>query len=366
LRATPRRESTDIGRAARIGCSRRADSPPVLLSAATAITFQNMNSDFLHAGVARERQTYTDGAIASRGPAPVALIPCTPRQLEVFLTAAEDCHFVCTASRLGISQAAVSSHIAALESQIGQPLFVRRRGRKPILSSYGHTLLNEARSSISDADGSDVARPERLTRRRVLIGAGGHLLDDYIRPQLPHFYQRHGDLDIECHYVDSPNQCVSLINEHRIDLLVYTVSNPANFPLHAEILRSVKLGLYIGGELATQRRLSAAELSALPFILPSESSPACRLVVDALRDACIDCRNVAAYVQYAPVAKDLAKRGQGVAVLFDTMISRKDRKDLIELDVELPTMYRTLFRKVGDPDPAILCAESFLREALSR
>jgi len=295
----------------------------------------------------------------------VAMIPCTPRQLEVFLTAAEDCHFVCTANRLGISQAAVSSHIAALEHQLGKPLFVRRRGRKPILSSYGQTLLGEARASITQTDGAATG-PHQLKRRRVHIGAGGHLLDDYIRPRLPQFYRQHVDLDIECHYVDAPNPCVQLVNERKIDLLVYTVTNPANFPLHAEILRSVKLGLYVGRGLASSKNLSPAELSTLPFILPPEGSPACRLVQSALLSAGISCRSVAAYVQFAPVAKDLAKRGHGVAVLFETMIAPKELRELVEIDVELPTMYRTLFRADREPDSAILSAESFLRETLSR
>jgi DNA-binding transcriptional LysR family regulator len=293
------------------------------------------------------------------------MIPCTPRQLEVFLTAAEDCHFVCTASRLGISQAAVSSHIAALEQQLGQRLFVRRRGRKPILSSYGQALLKGARSSITQSD--DVgARPQQLKRRRVHIGAGGHLLDDYIRPRLPQFYRQHADLDIECHHVDAPNPCVQLINERKIDLLVYTVTNPANFPLHAEILRSVKLGLYVGGDLASARNLSPAELSTLPFILPPEGSPSCRLLESALLAAGISCRTVAAHVQFAPVAKELAKRGHGVAVLFETMVNPKELRELVEIDVELPTMYRTLFRADREPDAAILSAESFLRETLAR
>src|SRR5690606_38657745 len=70
----------------------------------------------------------------TRRPAPVDrkgqrlfMIPCTLRQLEIFLAAAEDCHFMRTANRFGISQAAVSSHIATLEAQLGKRLFVRRR-----------------------------------------------------------------------------------------------------------------------------------------------------------------------------------------------------------------------------------------------
>jgi DNA-binding transcriptional LysR family regulator len=89
-------------------------------------------------------------------------------------------------------------------------------------------------------------------------------------------------------------------------------------------------------------------------------------VQSALLAAGITCRSVAAYVQFAPVAKDLAKRGHGVAVLFETMIAPKELRELVEIDVEMPTMYRTLFRADSEPDSAILSAESFLRETLSR
>lgn len=326
-----------------------------------------MKTVSIPAATARWHPVGNESAVNGRPPSGIAMIPCTPRQLEVFLTAAEDCHFVCTASRLGISQAAVSSHIAALEHQLGKPLFVRRRGRKPILSNYGHSLFSEAHAAITQTDGGDVrARPQNLRRRRVHVGAGGHLLDDYIRPRLTQFYRQHADLDIECHYIDSPNPCVQLINERKIDLLAYTVTNPANFPLHAEILRSVRLGLYVGRGLASSRSLSPAELSRLPFILPPEGSPACRIVQSALLAAGISCRSVAAYVQFAPVAKDLAKRGHGVAALLETMVTPKETRELVELDVEMPTLYRTLFRANREPDAAILSAESFLRETLSR
>ena len=82
------------------------------------------------------------------------MIPCTLRQLEVFLAAAQDCHFARTASRLGISQPAVSAHIAALEEQLGKKLFVRRKGRRPELSLHG-VVLRQAASALSDV-GSDI------------------------------------------------------------------------------------------------------------------------------------------------------------------------------------------------------------------
>lgn len=95
------------------------------------------------------------------------MIPCTLRQLEVFLAAAQDCHFARTASRLGISQPAVSAHISALEAQLGKKLFVRRKGCRPALSVHG-VVLRAAASALSDVGGelrAFVENPDTRTRR---------------------------------------------------------------------------------------------------------------------------------------------------------------------------------------------------------
>lgn len=295
------------------------------------------------------------------------MIPCTLRQLEVFLAAAEDCHFACTAQRLGISQAAVSAHIAALEQQFGKALFVRKRGRKPVLSRYGFGLLGEARSFIARTDEirRSAERYENRAHRRIHVGAGGHLLDDYIKHRLPEFHKQHADIDIEWHYITSPSECARLVKERSMDLLVYTVANPACFPLHAEILRTVRFGLYAGPPFWPSRHASPAQLSRLPFIFPPKGSPACGLVQSALTSAGIRCRNVVAYVQFSTVARDLAKQGIGVAALFDSMVEPEDADDLVRLDVELPTMYRTLFRAESGEDAALQRVEQFLRETLA-
>lgn len=306
-------------------------------------------------------------AAADRRTGAIALFQCTLRQLEVFLAAAEDCHFVCTANRLGISQAAVSNHIATLERQFGKPLFVRKRGRRPALTSFGLTVLREARTLRSETARTRraPARTEPPRHRTIHVGAGGHLLDDCIKQRLPEFCREHPDCPIECHYVDSPSECLQALKEGRIDVMVYTVANPSCFPLHAEVLGAVRPGLYVGGKLRARRRASPGEISALPFILPPEGSAACGMFRSAIRVAGVSCRRIAAHVQFAPVAKDLARQGEGVALLFDTMIGPEDAGDLIRLDVELPTLYRMLFRANGANDPDLRTVERFLREALA-
>lgn len=295
-----------------------------------------------------------------------AMIPCTLRQLEIFIEAAEDCHFVRTANRLGISQAAISTHIAALEKHLGKRLFIRRRGTKPVLSSSGYALLREAKALLAEAGKIQGLSARRDTpRTSVRLGAGRHLLDDCIKRRLSSFYSAHRDVELECDYVDTLDRGVQLIKDGKKDLLVFTVRKPGDYRLHSEVLRPVRFGLYAGGELAAARHASPAEIAFLPFILPPEGSEASNMVHGALLDAGIACRNIAARAQFIAVAKDLAKQGVGIIALYETMVKPEDEADLVRFDVELPTVYRTLFRAPRGLDRRIERVEAFLRDALA-
>ena len=64
----------------------------------------------------------------------------TDKRLLVFTTLARTLSFGETARLLGISQPAVSKHVAALEAEIGAALFVRY-GRSVTLTEKGRVLL---------------------------------------------------------------------------------------------------------------------------------------------------------------------------------------------------------------------------------
>ena len=73
----------------------------------------------------------------------------TDKRLLVFSTLAGCLSFSETARRLGISQPAVTKHIATLEAEIGAALFVRY-GRSVALTDKGRTL-KQAADKVLDA-----------------------------------------------------------------------------------------------------------------------------------------------------------------------------------------------------------------------
>ena len=71
----------------------------------------------------------------------------TDNRLRVFCEAAECLNFSKAAAALGISQPAVSNHIAKLEEELGCALFVRY-DKNLILTEKGEQLLKIARAIL--------------------------------------------------------------------------------------------------------------------------------------------------------------------------------------------------------------------------
>lgn len=88
------------------------------------------------------------------------------RQLEYFVAIADLGTFTAAAEQLLVSQPSLSQQIAALEAELGGPLF-ERLPRGVRLTSAGHALLGEARASLRHA-----RRGRRAARMALGLDAG--------------------------------------------------------------------------------------------------------------------------------------------------------------------------------------------------
>ena len=95
------------------------------------------------------------------------------RHLKALRAVAEEGSFVGAADVLGFSQAAISQQIAGLEKAVGQSLFDRPGGPKPVtLTPAGRLLLTHAdamvdRLTVAERELSDLATG---TAGRLIIG----------------------------------------------------------------------------------------------------------------------------------------------------------------------------------------------------
>lgn len=115
--------------------------------------------------------------------------------LRAFESAARHMSFARAADELGVSPAAISQHIQALEAYAGQPLF-RRLGRRIELTDAGaaaRPLAAEAMMLLAQS-----ARAMRLTLRsaRVAVSAPPSFAQKWLAPRLAGFQSAFPDTDV--------------------------------------------------------------------------------------------------------------------------------------------------------------------------
>jgi DNA-binding transcriptional LysR family regulator len=99
------------------------------------------------------------------------------RHLRYFVAVAEELHFGRAAERLFIVQPALSKQIAALENELGVPLFLRTR-RHVELTAAGASFLEDARQVLARAEGA------RLRAQLAGRGEVGLLEIGFVAPVL--------------------------------------------------------------------------------------------------------------------------------------------------------------------------------------
>lgn len=114
------------------------------------------------------------------------------RRLEIFCAVAEVGSFTAAASRLHLTQSAVSQQIAILERDVGVPL-MERVARGVRLTTVGTLLAERAQALLRDMAGLEqelrrVAVAPTQLRLGVFATAGAHLVPTVVQ----RFRQRHG------------------------------------------------------------------------------------------------------------------------------------------------------------------------------
>lgn len=248
------------------------------------------------------------------------------RQLNHFLTVADEGHFTRAAARLHMSQSALSASIRALENELAIALF-ERTTRRVVLTVAGDALRDHAQAVVREmAAASDaVAGVRDLTRGVVNVGT----VQTFTAVDLPRLLAET--------YVDNPGwkiglreatttELVAAVGAGDLDLAFVAIDRKPLDPA-VRILRTyvepLTAAVGTGHALASRRSVSVARLATYPFI-DFEAGPGLQTVVATLFESAEIERDIAFRVSDMDRLLQLVRRGLGVAVVPEAVLADVD------------------------------------------
>ncbi len=244
-------------------------------------------------------------------------------QLRIFQAVAQQLSFTRAAQSLRLTQSAVSHQIAALEKQVGCPLFLRA-GRTITLTQPGQVLLSESqRVFTAIAEMKDaVATAARPDIGRIRIGAPATACQFILPAAVREFSESYPAWTLAITPADSP-QAGQLLAESQIDLAIL-LCGPKSRQLTYEPLLEDELGFLVNPlhPWARAKKVDKAELARQHYVLYSRQSVTFHIVNNYLA------RNGSPLGQFTELGsmeaiKELVKLGLGVSLLASWIARRE-------------------------------------------
>ena len=242
-------------------------------------------------------------------------------QLRYIVCVAEERRFTKAASRLHVAQPSVSSAVAALEQELGAPLFHRDRN-EVTLTRAGEVFLPWARQVLADCEaGSDAVRDLLgLRRGRLALGSTPSLTTNLLPPVIAAFHKAHPGLDLTLHEAGSQD-LVDRLEKGEMDLAVVIL--PVNRPwVETAELKGEELVLAVNEthDLADRRTIRVADLEHTPLVMFKDGYDLRETTLAACRQAGFSPTLVMQGLEMDG-ALALASAGVGAAVVPESVVA---------------------------------------------
>lgn len=240
------------------------------------------------------------------------------RHLRSFVVAAEELHVGRAAARLHLTQPSLSRQLAALERDVGVPLFTRIR-RRFGLTPAGEVFLTAARDIVRRADAAarDAQRAHRGELGTLRLGFVQSATFEAMPRLLAAFRAAHPDVTLTVSAMTTLRQVAALrAGELDVGLLRPPISEPT---LTTRVVSRDPLVVALPGghPLARRKRVPLTALADEPFVLYTrEYGPA---VQDAIIGYCMAAGFTPRIVQEAAGVQTivaLVAAGLGVSLLI--------------------------------------------------
>jgi DNA-binding transcriptional LysR family regulator len=194
------------------------------------------------------------------------MLPFTIRQIEAFLSLTSSGSFRMAAEDLGVSQPAISRLIKSLELQLGYALLERKPGQATHLLPAGEVFRTQAEAFMQSARALGSSRNAQMQNGVTPIRSyiGHHLLDEYVRPRLPAFYEQHPKSMLKFVSERPRSRVIRDIEAGAIDFALFTTFAGVSAP--AERIGEIGSGIYAAPDYQISD-LTLATINAQPFRL---------------------------------------------------------------------------------------------------
>ena len=238
------------------------------------------------------------------------------RQLRAFVAIADSGTFTAGATRVHVTQAAISMQIRQLENELGAKLFVRAP-RRVILTEAGEHLLLRARQILREHDSAldEIAELAGAERGRIRIGsASAMVLTEALPKILKEFRKQHAKAEIAV-VSGTSKALVEQILAGELDVGFVSLPVEAR-AIETERLRSDSLVAIASPRhpLAAQRTISAYALAGEKLILGERGGNTRRLIDQFFAHAGVTL-NVSMELSRQAAIKRMVEEDMGVGIV---------------------------------------------------
>ena len=267
----------------------------------------------------------------------------SPHQIAAFTEVFRQRSITEAAAILGVTQSAVTQHLANLEKRIGAPLFLRyRSGLEPTKPAIELFSLTDQMRVLEQLVTETIGAYEKHSTGHLTVVANAP------RPAMPliaSFSKRFPGVKINFSVIP---WAISMqrLEASQVDIAI--VTEPLDLPgLYREEILSQRMVALIrrDHDLAKSKQVSLKDMAAKGLILPGEGTLTAREVRAACRRFGIDLADAIEMTSY-PVMKEAVLHGLGTAVALEN--SMYPEEELVSCPVkEMDKSYKTYLVTTG-------------------
>lgn len=258
---------------------------------------------------------------------------------KIFLYLYEEKSISRTASKLYVSQPAISYSLKELESQLGYTLFYRNsKGIEPTVEAkelYGY--ISTAFNIINDAE-EHIKNLNDLNIGCIRIGTSSHIGSFYLSSFIAEFKKKYPSIQFEI-ICRSTSDMIEMLETRNLDIIVDTLPITGRKNITKKTLSKLPNCFAFYKDYYHETNINSLEdLKKYPLILPNESS-SIRLKLDEfMKNNNIELTpNIVGWT--TDITLDMVRRGLGIGYfiqeVIDTQVDR-DQFHILSFDNTLP------------------------------